>query len=75
MDPITSIVMALAAGAAAALKPVAEQAIKDSYAVVCPRIMSTDLDGLTCKICFPSLTRGAYNGPTYPCTQEAQTAS
>jgi hypothetical protein len=32
MDPITSIVMALAAGAAAALKPMAEQAIKDGYA-------------------------------------------
>ena len=32
MDPLTSIVMALAAGAAAALKPTAEQVIKDSYA-------------------------------------------
>jgi hypothetical protein len=32
MDPLTSIVMALAAGAAAALKPVAEQVIKDGYA-------------------------------------------
>jgi hypothetical protein len=32
MDPLISIVMALAAGAAAALKPVAEQVIKDSYA-------------------------------------------
>jgi hypothetical protein len=32
MDPVTSIVMALAAGAAAALKPVAEQVIKDGYA-------------------------------------------
>jgi hypothetical protein len=32
MDPLTSLVMALAAGAAAALKPVAGQVIKDSYA-------------------------------------------
>lgn len=32
MDPITSIVMALALGAAAGLKPVAEQVIKDGYA-------------------------------------------
>lgn len=31
MDPITIIVTALAAGAAAALKPTAEQAIKDAY--------------------------------------------
>jgi hypothetical protein len=32
MDPISIIVMALATGAAAALKPVAEQSIKDAYA-------------------------------------------
>jgi hypothetical protein len=32
MDPIMSIVMALAAGAAAALQPVAEQVIKNGYA-------------------------------------------
>lgn len=32
MDPITMIVTALVTGAAAALKPVAEQAIKDGYA-------------------------------------------
>jgi hypothetical protein len=32
MEPITSIVMALALGAAAGLKPVAAQAIKDGYA-------------------------------------------
>ena len=31
MDPITMIVLALAAGAAAGLKPVAEQAVKDAY--------------------------------------------
>ena len=31
MDPLTSLVTALAAGAAAALKPTVEQAIKDSY--------------------------------------------
>jgi hypothetical protein len=31
MDPITMIVLALAAGAAAGLKPTAEQAIKDAY--------------------------------------------
>lgn len=34
MDPITMIVMALAAGAAAGLKPTAETAIKDAYAGV-----------------------------------------
>ncbi|HJQ26306.1 MAG TPA: hypothetical protein VKA60_20500 [Blastocatellia bacterium] len=34
MDPITMIVIALAAGAAAGLKPTAEQAIKDAYAGV-----------------------------------------
>lgn len=32
MDPVTIMVAALAAGAAAALKPTAEQAIKDAYA-------------------------------------------
>jgi hypothetical protein len=32
MDPITVIVTALVAGAAAALKPTAEQAVKDAYA-------------------------------------------
>jgi len=32
MDPITIIVLALAAGAAAGLKPTAEQVIKDAYA-------------------------------------------
>ncbi len=32
MDPITVVVTALALGAAAGLKPVAEQAVKDSYA-------------------------------------------
>lgn len=31
MDPITSIVTALALGAVAALKPAAEQAVKDAY--------------------------------------------
>ncbi len=31
MDPLTSIVMALALGAAAGLKPTAEQAVKDVY--------------------------------------------
>lgn len=34
MDPITIIVTALAAGAAAGLKPTAEQTIKDAYAGV-----------------------------------------
>jgi hypothetical protein len=34
MDPITLIVIALAAGAAAGLKPTAEQAVKDAYAGV-----------------------------------------
>jgi hypothetical protein len=34
MDSLTSIVMALATGAAAALKPTAEQAIKDGYAAL-----------------------------------------
>src|SRR5262249_44949613 len=34
MEPITAIVTALALGAAAGLKPVAEQAIKDSYAAL-----------------------------------------
>jgi hypothetical protein len=34
MEPLTMIVSALAAGAAAALKPMAEQAIKESYAGV-----------------------------------------
>lgn len=34
MDPITMIVLALAAGAAAGIKPTAEQAIKDAYAGV-----------------------------------------
>src|SRR6266566_9248916 len=32
MDPITLILMALGSGAAAALKPTAEQAVKDAYA-------------------------------------------
>jgi hypothetical protein len=32
MDPVTLIVLALAAGAAAGLKSVAEQAVKDAYA-------------------------------------------
>src|SRR5260370_3897391 len=32
MDPISIIVMALVSGAAAALKPTTEQAIKDAYA-------------------------------------------
>jgi flagellar capping protein FliD len=34
MDSLTGIVMALATGAAAALKPTAEQAIKDGYAAL-----------------------------------------
>lgn len=34
MDPITMIVVALAAGAAAGLKPTAEQIVKDAYAAV-----------------------------------------
>lgn len=34
MEPITAIVTALVLGAAAALKPVAEQAVKDSYAAL-----------------------------------------
>jgi hypothetical protein len=34
MDALTSIVTALAAGAAAALKPTVEQAVKDSYAAL-----------------------------------------
>lgn len=34
MDPVTIIVTALVAGAAAGLKPTAEQAIKDAYATV-----------------------------------------
>jgi hypothetical protein len=34
MDPVTLIVAALAAGAAAGLKPTAEQAVKDAYAGV-----------------------------------------
>jgi hypothetical protein len=32
MDPLTSLVTALVAGAAAALKPTVEQVVKDSYA-------------------------------------------
>lgn len=32
MDPITMIVSAIALGAAAGLKPTAEQAVKDAYA-------------------------------------------
>jgi hypothetical protein len=31
MDPLTSLVTALATGAAAALKPTVEQAVKDGY--------------------------------------------
>jgi hypothetical protein len=34
MDPVTMAVLALAAGAAAGLKPTAEQAVKDAYAGV-----------------------------------------
>jgi hypothetical protein len=34
MDPLTSIVTALAVGAAAVLKPTMEQAVKDSYATL-----------------------------------------
>ena len=34
MDPLTSLVTALAAGAAAALKSTVEQAVKDSYAAL-----------------------------------------
>jgi hypothetical protein len=34
MDPLTRLVTALAAGAAAALKPTVEQAVKDSYAAL-----------------------------------------
>ena len=34
MDALTSLVTALAAGAAAALKPTVEQAVKDSYAAL-----------------------------------------
>ena len=34
MESLTGIVMALATGAAAALKPTAEQAIKDGYAAL-----------------------------------------
>src|SRR3954471_15536672 len=34
MDPVSLIVMALASGAAAGLKPAAEQAVKDAYAAV-----------------------------------------
>jgi hypothetical protein len=34
MDPLTSLVTALAAGAAAALKPTVEQAVKDGYAAL-----------------------------------------
>jgi hypothetical protein len=34
MDPLTSLVTALAAGAAAALKPTVEQAVKDGYTVL-----------------------------------------
>jgi len=40
MDPITMIVLALAAGAAAGLKPTAEQVIKDAYAGVKALIQS-----------------------------------
>lgn len=50
MDPITLIVAALAAGAAAALKPTAEQAIKDAYAgikrMIQDRYADTRLDRL-----------------------------
>jgi hypothetical protein len=34
MDPLTSLVTALAAGAAAALKPTVEQGVKDGYAAL-----------------------------------------
>ncbi len=34
MNPLTSLVTALAAGAAAALKPTMEQAVKDGYAAL-----------------------------------------
>jgi hypothetical protein len=34
MDPLTSLVTALVAGAATALKPTVEQAVKDSYAAL-----------------------------------------
>jgi hypothetical protein len=34
MDPLTSLVTALVAGAAAAVKPTVEQAVKDSYAAL-----------------------------------------
>lgn len=34
MDPISMIVVALAAGAAAGLKPTAEQVVKDAYAAI-----------------------------------------
>ena len=34
MDPVSMIVTALAAGASAALKPTAEQAVKDAYAAL-----------------------------------------
>jgi hypothetical protein len=34
MDPLSSLVTALVAGAAAALKPTVEQAVKDSYAAL-----------------------------------------
>lgn len=40
MDPVTLIVMALATGAAAGLKPTAEQAVKDAYVAVKTLIQS-----------------------------------
>ena len=35
MDPVSIVVSALVAGAAAALKPTAEQAVKDAYSGYC----------------------------------------
>jgi hypothetical protein len=50
MDPLTSLVIALAAGAAAALKPTVEQAVKDSYAalkgLITRKYTRVNVDGL-----------------------------
>ena len=63
MDPVTIIVTALALGAAAGLKPVAEQAVKDAYAGI-----------KTLKSDWPRrlIRRGVINPPcrfcsTWPC--------
>ena len=53
MDPVSIVVSALAAGAAAALKPTAEQAVKDAYsglkALIQRKYKSVTLEGVEKK--------------------------